>query len=198
MNILTEALPDAVAIGDQVVAIDPDWRAALRVICAFEDPDLTPAEKAAVLLDNLYPEPPADLEAALAQGVRFLNGGADGGAAADGPRLYSFQRDAALIFAAFRQTHGIDLATVEGLHWWAFLALFADLGADTAFCGLVSLRKRVKSGKATKEERRLYRELEAQAELPEPDTRSEADRARYDEFMRLVEEGKARRAAAQE
>ena len=193
MNILTDALPTAVVIDDQDVPISTDFRECLRVILAFEDDTLTPSEKMSILLANLYPDPPPDLEQAAQQGVKFLNCGeaveaGEGGA--DGLRLYGFGHDANLIFAAFRQTHGLDLQTVEGLHWWAFVALFMDLGAETAFCQLVGLRKKVKTGKATKEERALYNELD---DLPEPDTRTAEEREREAEFMRIVMEAEKAR-----
>ena len=194
MNILTDALPDAVLIDGQEVALDTDFRAAVRVIRAFEDEALANVEKVALLVDNLYPEPPTNWTAAYEQGVRYLNGGEMPDDKAPGPRLYSFEQDAPYIYAAFRQTHGIDLATVEHLHWWAFLALFMDLGSETAFCTLVRFRKRLKSGKLTEEEQRAYLEMKDVVDLAEPDRRTDDEKAREEEFMRLVKEGKQRRA----
>lgn len=192
MNILLERLPEAVEIDGTEYPINTDFRAGLAVILAFEDPELTEHEKQAVLLENLYPEPPHDLTGAILQGVKFLNGGESeaNGDGADGPRLYSFAHDAKLIFAAFRQTHGIDLETAE-LHWWKFLALFMDLGQDTTFCNLVSLRKRIKTGKASKEELSAYREMRSLVDLPEP--LSPAEQAAEDEFMRRLAAAQARR-----
>lgn len=200
MNILVDALPTAVMIGGQEVPITTDFRDCLRVVLAYEDDELTPTEQAMILLDNLYPEPPSDIDAALRQGVKFLNCGEATEEGGDGStlRLYGFDHDAALIFAAFRQTHGIDLASVQGLHWWAFVALFMDLGSETSFCQLVGLRKRVKTGKATPEERRIAHEMGAMFEPPEPDTRPAeqraAEQAKEDEFMRIVLESEKRRS----
>lgn len=185
MNILTEQLPEAVEIDGQEYAIQTDFRSCLRAILAFEDDELTGLEKQAVLLDILYPEKPKDLGQALALAVKFLNGGRVEESESSGPRLYSFSVDANLIYAAFQQTHGIDLQTAD-LHWWKFLALFSDLGADTAFCNLVGLRKRVKMGTATKEERQMANEMGEMFEVPEPDTRTAEEREQEAEFMRLV------------
>lgn len=198
MNLLADALPEAVEIDGRAVPIRTDFRTCLRVILAFEDRDLTASEKHAILLANLYPEPPANLEAAIRQGIKFLDGGrgaVDGEEGETGPRLYSFTKDSNLIYAAFRQTHGIDLAT-EQLHWWQFLALFSDLGADTAFCQLVSLRRRVKTGRASKEELRIAREMGDAFEVDDPEeTLAPEEQERLDEFERLVEEGRKRREA---
>lgn len=194
MNLLTHELPTAVEIDGAEVAINTDFRDALRVILAFEDDELVAVEKRLVLLSSLYAEPPQNMMAAFEQGVKFLNGGEVPDPDDEpGPRLYSFEQDARFIFAAFRATHGLDLSTVE-LHWWAFLALFFDLGQDTTFCQLVALRKRVKSGKASKEEKQAAREMGDVFELAEPDTRTAEEREREAEFMRIVEGGKRKRA----
>jgi hypothetical protein len=158
------------------------------VILAFEDDQLTNAEKQMIMLQNLYPEPIEDVQTALEMGMKFLDGGKVNEEEDNGPRLFSFEKDASLIFSAFRQTHGIDLETAE-LHWWKFLALFMDLGADTAFCNLVGLRKRVKNGTASKEEKAMAREMGDMFDVPEPDTRTPEEREQEAEFMRMVNGG---------
>lgn len=193
MNLLVEELPEAVEIDGVEWPINSDFRSCLRVILAFEDDELTGLEKQMILLTNLYPERPANNQAAIEQAIKFLNGGkTDEDDGHPRPRVYSFSKDAELIFAAFYQTHGVDLQSAE-LHWWKFLALFMDLGADTAFCQLVNLRKRVKTGRATKEERKAAREMGAIFDVPEPDTRTPDERDKEAEFLRLVQEGQAKR-----
>ena len=187
MNLLVDQFPEAVEIDGIEYPIETDFRACLRTILACEDPELTPLEKQRVMLENLYLEPPHDLRKAFEQAVKFLNGG-ENQEDSDGLRLYSFDKDARWIFSAFRQTHGIDLETAE-LHWWKFLALFMDLGSDTAFCGLVHLRKRLKTGKATKEEKQAAREMGDLIDVPELDTRTLEEREQEAEFMRLVKGG---------
>lgn len=191
MNILFEQLPEAVEIDGIEYAINTDFRVCLRVILAFEDPELTPLEKQALLLENLYPDQPHNLGKALELAIKFLNGGEIQGEG-DGPRLYSFSKDARWIFSAFRQTHGIDLESAE-LHWWKYLALFMDLGSDTAFCNLVSLRKRIKTGKASKEERKAYQEMKDLIDLPDMDHRTLEDREQEHEFLRLVSEARRKK-----
>lgn len=190
-NILFDPLPEAVEIDGLAVPINTDFRDCLRIILAFEDPGLTVAEQYAIMLNNLYPQPVEHVQQALEQGIKFLNGGEDQPAedhAGPGLRLYSFRQDARFIFAAFRQTHGIDLESAA-LHWWAFLALFMDLGSETTFCNLVSLRKRIKTGKASKEERRMYQEMRAVIDIEEPEHLTADERAQEEEFLRLVKEG---------
>jgi hypothetical protein len=192
LNILIGDLPTAVLIGDTEYPIETDFRACLRVIMAYEDNELTPQEKQIILLSNLYPRIPSDVEAAIKKAQLFLNGGESSEDAKEGPRVCSFLKDANFIFAAFKQTHGIDLDTVE-LHWWKFIALFMDLGQDTTFCQLTALRSRLATGKATKEERAIAHKLGDLINLPEIDTRTLAEKelaARFEERVNNVKKAK--------
>ena len=194
MNILTDALPESVRIGADTVAIATDFRAGLRVILAFEDPELTDLEKQMILLQVMYGDTEiTDTEAAAHVAVKFLDGGkresADQGNPS--PRVMSWQIDQQLIYAAFRQTHGIDLTTAT-LHWWQFLALFMDLGADTAFCQLAAQRQRLKDGSASKEEKKAAAKNPGLYYLPEPDHHTNSQRQTADEFLRLVKANEER------
>lgn len=187
MNILYEALPNAIEIDGQEYEINSDFRSCLKIITAFEDGELTDVEKQMILIKILYKEVPVSLEQAILKGIKFLNGGKDEAKEESGPRLYSFEQDASYIMAAFKQTHNIDLDTAD-LHWWKFMALFMDLGPDTTFSNLVSLRKRIKTGKATKEERQAAREIWDIFNIPEHHTIEE--REAEDDFMRRFRKGK--------
>ena len=116
--------------------------------------------------------------------MEFLNGDAVEGDGS-GLRLYSFSKDANLIFAAFRQTHGIDLSTAD-LHWWEFLALFSDLGANTTFVSMISLRRRVKTGKASKEEIASARDIGDAFNLPKLETRTLEEKIAAEKFYAVA------------
>lgn len=194
-NVLVDDFPDAVEIDGEIYAINTDFQSCLLCILAFEDETLTPYEQAAILLHNLYPEQPPNLQAAIDEGIRFLNRGDDddndGKPITHKARVYSFEKDADLIFAAFRQTHGVDLKTAD-LHWWAFIALFMDLGSETTFCSLVSLRKRVLDGTATKDEQKLYLKLKDWAAIKQPDRRTPEQKAKSADFWSKAKEGQRR------
>jgi hypothetical protein len=190
-NILVDQLPDAVLIDGEAVSIVTDFRACLKVIMACEDDELTLSEKASVLLDNLYPDLPDNQDEAYRMGVKFLDGGKEGDDDGEShPRVFSFAKDANFIFAAFKQTHGIDLQDTEYLHWWKFLALFMDLGGETTFCSLVNLRSRVKSGKATKEEKEAARKMGDVFTLPEIDDRTPEEKQAERDFFRMIDAAK--------
>jgi hypothetical protein len=192
MNLLTSSPPETVEIDGQAVRIKTDFRHSLRTIMAMEDNDLTPHEKVSILLRNAYEEIPANPEQAIEKAHWFLNCGKVNEEQKDAPRVYSFSQDAQMIFSAFWQTHAIDLTKAE-LHWWTFVALFMDLGQDTAFSQLVSLRQRVKTGKATKDERRAANEMGEIFHLEDIDTRTLDEKIKARTFEEMIEKGRANR-----
>lgn len=188
MNILVDRLPETIEIDGVSYRIDANFRTCLRIIMAFEDSELTQLEKSLVFYDNLFIDKPEDVKSALEYGVEFLNCGKDeddpGGNV--GFRVFSWAKDANLIYAAFQQTHGIDLTSVEFMHWWRFVALFMDMGSDTAFCNLVGLRQKVMTGKASKEERQAAREMGQMFVVDQIDDRSIEEIEAEREFMELI------------
>jgi hypothetical protein len=194
MNILVEEFPSAISVNGKVYPANTDYRVGINIILAFEDPELIDAEKQMVLLEALYKDAiePENLEQAVKQGIKYLNGGelseeeeTDG----LGLRLYSFSQDANYIFAAFRQSHGIDLET-EKMHWWKFIAYFMDLGSNTTFSNLIALRQRLQTGKASKEDRQMARDLGKIVELPSNEFLTPDELEKEKEFLRLVSIGK--------
>lgn len=156
-NILVDAPPTTIEIDGREHEVNYDFRTCLKIILAYEDPELAAIEKAMVLVELLYKEKPSNFRKAVEKGVEFLDAGVSRENSAN-HRVFSFQKDDRFIMAGFRNTYGIDLHEVD-LHWWDFLTLMLDLGPDTTFTSLVSLRHRVKSGKATKEEKQAARDL---------------------------------------
>ncbi len=163
-NFLIEQFPDAIEIDGEVYAVNTDFRVGLQIMADFENPEFDQDEKGYLMLIRLYRDLPDDRDGefyqeALSKATKFLNAGDETGQETEGkPRLYSFDKDARLIYSAFSQTHGVDLQTAD-MHWWRFIALFMDLGADTAFNSMVNLRKRYHEGKLTDEEKKLVARL---------------------------------------
>ena len=192
MNILTDVLPESVTTSNTEYKVRSSFRDCLRILLAYEDNELTNQEKMEVLL-SIFVIVPDDIEEAVRQANWFLNGGEES-KESEGPRVYSFAKDAAMIFAAFKQVHGIDLTTAD-LHWWQFVALFQAVIAnqDSAFGSLVTLRYRLKTGKATKEERDAARRIPDLIDIPDVDTRSLEEREAERRFNELIEQGKRNR-----
>ena len=190
MNYLVDRFPDAVRVNGTIYPVNADFRVGLRIMCAFEDKRLTEWEKQIVMCSLLYRDSqPEDFGAACAAARKFLDCGEDRREDDDAPvrgRVYSFTKDARYIYSAILQTHGIDLKEARTLHWWKFCSLFADLRDDTTFQNIVSLRRRHERGQLTKEERRLWVELQPVLSLddPEPDPERDAALAEFERRMK--------------
>lgn len=156
MDYLIQTPPTAVLISGKAVPINTDFRVCLKAIRALDDERLTEAEKLTILCTLLYPEPPSDTAAAISQALKFLNCGKEATAAKLAKQVYSFEKDSAYIYSAFKSTFNIDLNNAR-LHWWEFRSLFADLGKDCFFNTLVSLRSKQNSGKLTNDEKEFVR-----------------------------------------
>lgn len=192
MNLLTDVLPTSLQIGDTEYPINSDFRTCLRIIMAFEDAELTNQEKQIVLLSSLFVTVPDDTKSAITEAIKFLDGGREREEEINHVRVYSFEKDSNFIYAAFKSTHNIDLANVE-LHWWQFLALFMDMGSETTFSQLVGLRKRLKTGKATKEEKQIANEIKDILELPGVDDRSLEEKIAEQSFNDAVRRAEEKR-----
>lgn len=169
MNALIDRFPTSVEIDGVEYALDTDYRVGLEIMLAFEDPKLTRMDKQLVMLQLLYKEIPPDLGKAAELAVLFLDCGEEPRTEETGGcgRLYSFSKDAKYIYSAIRQSHGIDLETVEYMHWWKFCYLFLDLREDCFFQRMITLRCKKRDGKLTKEERGAYFKMQDILDLPE-------------------------------
>ena len=189
MNILLQDLPRTVLSEGRPVRIHSDYLPCLRSIMAFEDNELATQEKLLVVINNLFDEGVSITEDLIYNAVIFLNGGDDKGEEGIyAPRVYSFSKDANLIYAAFRQTHDIDLRKTR-LHWWEFIALFMDLGSETTFCQIVGLRKRLKDGTALPEERKMAATMPEVFDIEEIDDSTIDEKEAHDLFLKLVAQG---------
>ena len=197
MNILTDELPEAIEIGGVEYKINADFRTCMRIMADFESQELTDHEKVYLMIRNLFIDPPENFAEAVRLAMLFLNCGEtaeaseaiehDGFAeAAQNEKYYSFRKDAGLIYAAFRQVYGINLSR-DALHWWEFAALFAGMGGDTAFSNLVSLRKRVADGKATKEEIETANEMGDAFYVDDPEPPTIEEQRNRDKFFEALD-----------
>ena len=192
MNILTDKFPTKTIIDGKEYNLNTDFRNCLKIILAFEDEGLFESEKIEVMLTNLYGEDiPTNVEKAVEKALLFLDCGETQeenkvGTRIGNNRLYSFSKDAKYIYSAIKQTHKIDLETIDYLHWWKFTYLFLDLNPECFFCKILDLRNKRKKGKLDKEEKKLYMQLYDILELDNKPKFSEEEQKEIDEFMALL------------
>lgn len=142
-------LPEQLEVAGQTYDIRSDYRDILRILIAFEDPELNESEKLYVCLYILYPDfetmPPEDYEAAYSAAVQFI----DNGIAGDekkGPRVMDWEQDAAILFPAINKVAGYETRAVEYLHWWTFIGFFMGI-RDGTFSTVLGIRQKKAKGK---------------------------------------------------
>lgn len=182
MSQLCKRFPESVRIDGVIYPLNTDFKVGLKIMEAYEDPRLVMVEKQIVMCGLLYKTMPEDFSKAVRAAVKFLDGG-DAPKEVKGGRTYSFVKDAAYIYSAMLQTHRVDLQTAE-MHWWKFKALFMDLGEETTFQRMVGLRYRRERGMLTKEEKRVWVEMEDILTLDEADPEREAAERAFERQMR--------------
>ena len=176
-------LPTALEFGGREWDIDPDFRQVLRVLSAFEDPDLTDGEKALICLMDLYVDfdeiPPEQLQAALDAAMAFIDHGAGDGKPS--ARTMDWVQDAPLIFPAVNRAAGYEVRSVGYMHWWTFLGLFMEI-RDSVYGTVLSLRgKKARGKKLEKGEQEFWNNNLAICRLKP--RLSEAERAERDRLL---------------
>ena len=185
MNILTGKLPQCITVCGSEYAINTDFRTWIE----FEELMLEGSKAnetfaRAILLcmrtqDIVKTSLPPSLEETLKALSDFYFCRTAGtqetqrSAAAGGKRLYSFSKDASLIYAAFLQQYGIDLAA-SNMHWWKFRALFSALSGDLKICSVMKIRSAELSEISDSSARSRLARLKAMYALP--DLRSESEK----------------------
>lgn len=92
-------------------------------------------------------------------------------------RIYSYEFDDDYIYSAFMEQYGIDLNSIEYLHWWKFKALFNSLNEDTQFAKIMGYRSTNLAKIKDKETKAMYTRMKQIYALPDmrSDEEKEAD-----------------------
>ena len=137
MNILTEKLPVSVIVKGKRYKINSDFRTAIKII------NFSEKEQGIKLmiyaLKTFYREVPEDLEGAIGAMSDFYNGIGNEEKKVKSEPLFSFDKDAELIFSSFYTQYGINLAQDE-MHWYAFVALLRGICGDNVFSRVLEIR----------------------------------------------------------
>ena len=139
-------LPESVVIREKEYPINCGYRAAMRIEIEMFRDDISDEQKLLNALNIFYFENiPRDYRKAVDYMLWFYRCGEEvkaGGGSGNAKRGYCFQKDAPLIYAAFRQQYGIDLRRTlnKDLHWWEFSALCESLNDDTKISKVIYWR----------------------------------------------------------
>lgn len=140
-------LPKSLSVGGRSWAIRADFRDVLNILDAFDDPELTDAEKVYVCLHNLYVDfermRREDYAEAYREAVAFIDHGIGG--QEGGPRTVDWEQDAPLLFPAVNRAAGYEVRDAAFLHWWTFLGLFMEI-RDSVYATVLALRQKKARG----------------------------------------------------
>lgn len=132
---LYDRLPDTVTVGRKRIRVDLDFRNVLRLMETLSRNDLTPEAREWIAARCVCKHPIPGVLAAIKE---LLFSDPPKG---DGKRITSFEQDAGLIRAAFRQVYGIDLWR-DKLHWLEFTELLQGIPEGNRYAETIGIRVR--------------------------------------------------------
>ena len=132
---LFERLPDSVMVGRKRVRLNLDFRNVLRMMDILGRDDLMPDAKEWLAVRCVCKRPVKGALAAI-KALLFADPPKN-----DGKRVTSFEQDAGLIRAAFRQVYGIDLWR-DKLHWFEFSELLQGIPEGNRYAETIGIRVR--------------------------------------------------------
>lgn len=156
-NLLIDRLPHIVQVDGGWYPIRTNFRISLEAELLLWDTRVPDEDKVwEVVGMYFYPQRvPKDIYGAYEAAMAFFAEGRSSkrlrkrqeaqergryGAVAKTKRLYDFDADAPMIFAAFLDQYGMDLQDIDYLHWWKFSAMFASLDKRHEFCNIMQIR----------------------------------------------------------
>lgn len=153
-------LPKTVEVNGAVYNIRSDYRAILDIIIVLSDPDLTNNERAEAALTIFYPEfdeiSPYNYQEAIEKILWFINCG-DESKQEKQPKMMDWEQDFHLIVSPINRVLGVEIRSVEYLHWWSFISAYQEIG-DCLFAQVVGIRqKKAKGKKLDKSDQEFYR-----------------------------------------
>lgn len=152
-------LPKSLNVNGKDYAIRSDFRDVLKVVCAFDDPELENEEKIYVCLFIIYEDfgsiPESDYEAAFEAALSFIDHNSKG----DGKktqRTMDWEQDENIMFPAINKVAGFEVRTAEYIHWWTFMGYFMEI-SDGVFSHVLGMRsKKARNKKLEKWEREYW------------------------------------------
>lgn len=155
-------LPRQLDVKGKSYTIRTDYRDILKIVSAFNDPELEDNEKVYVCLFILYVDfdsiPKDDYEAAFQAAINFIDqDNADGeGSRKRSPRVMDWEQDENILFPAINKVAGFETRSIEYLHWWTFLGYYMEI-SEGVFSHVLSIRmKKAKGKKLEKWEREFW------------------------------------------
>lgn len=151
-------LPKSLKVDNIDYAIRSDFRVALLIFEAYNDPVLSDYEKSVVCLRCLYKNVPVNEQEALHKAIWFLDGGSLAKDDKNNVKVMDWEQDENIIFPAINKVAGYEIREKKDIHWWTFLGFFNEID-EGLFTTVMSIRaKKAKRKKLEKHEIEYYQE----------------------------------------
>lgn len=161
-------LPTTLTVNGVEKEIRSDYRACMRIMCAFQDAELNDMERLQILFKILYVDDikKDEVKEALERAMWFLNLGEEEEETNVSKKpLYNWSQDEQIIFSAINKVAGTEVRTIDYMHWWTFISLFMEIGEGT-FNTIVSIRnKKNNHKKLEKYEQEYYEKNKSKIDL---------------------------------
>lgn len=185
-------LPKYLNINGTDRAIRSDFRVALLIFQAYNDPELSDQEKTMAMMECLYEDiwniPMADHQEAHKQAIWFLDGGksqSDDSKYNNSKKVIDWEQDEHMIFSAVNKVAGKETRAVDYMHWWTFLGYFNEIG-EGLLSTVINIRSKKNKGKRLeKYEQEFYRENKALIDIKE--RLSETEQAEKEYYEKLLD-----------
>ena len=151
-------LPKSVCVNGVYHSIRSDFRDILKILCAFNDPELENSEKVYICLFILYEDfdeiQDTDYEAAFKAAIQFIDHGTDSNGPKS-PRVMDWEQDESIMFPAINKVAGFETRAADYLHWWTFMGYYMEI-SEGVFSNVLSLRLKKAKGKKLEKWEREY------------------------------------------
>lgn len=153
-------LPRTVEVNGVDYDIRTDFRDILKILVAFNDPELEDSEKIYICLFVLYEDfeaiPDTDYEAAFKAALSFIDHGmGSGDTHKKSPRVMDWEQDESIMFPAINKVAGFETRDAEYVHWWTFIGYYMEI-SDGVFSQVLNLRSKKAKGKPLDKWEREY------------------------------------------
>lgn len=140
------SLPECAEIGGKAYQINTDFRDILDVIRYLEDPDQPEYLRWRIAI-ALFFEGDIPIEyqqEAMEYLADFIACGEKD--SKPSPKLLDWEQDAQAIVADVNKVAGVEIRSVQYMHWWTFIAYFQAIG-EGQLSTLVAIRDKLQRGK---------------------------------------------------
>lgn len=180
INALYEPFPETIEADGREYRILTDFREWLKFADMVQNKELTVKEKLLLMIQWLEEVPEIITGELVNAVIGFYKATAlepdppedeededdEPDEAAGRPPLLDWKYDAKYIIGDFRRCYGIDLLTVEYMHWWEFRCLFAALPEDAVTQRRIAYRSVDTSQIKNDAERRRILRIQQQIAIP--------------------------------